>query len=107
MRKFLFVALLVLLVALAVLLHWYFAADASAPKLRVARETTYITEPVDAEGYLDYQAALNDRLSKGIPPEKNANFLIWKPLRPTAEGGNRIAGGVFKRLGIDQAARDG
>src|SRR6266404_6107901 len=72
--------------------------DKPTPKLPLGKETTYITEPLDKDGYLDYAAALNDRLGKGIRPEKNANVLIWKALGPRPEGGERMPAEFFKRL---------
>jgi hypothetical protein len=106
-RKLLYVSFLLLLLSLAVLLHWYFDADTPAPKVRVGTDTTYITEPVDADGYLDYQAALNDRLGKDITPDNNANALLWKALGPRPEGGDGMPAEYFKRLGIDEPPRDG
>src|SRR5262245_38668674 len=72
-----------------------------APKLPLSRQTTYVTGPLDADGYVDYEAALNERLGKGITPEKNANVLIWKVLGPKPVGG-RMPPEFFKRLGIDE-----
>ncbi len=51
---------------------------APAPKLPIGKDTTYATGPLDKYGYIDYEAALNERLSKGIKPEQNANVLLWK-----------------------------
>ena len=48
----------------------------------ISKETTYITEPLRADGYPDYIAALNQRLSKGVTPENNAAALFWKALGP-------------------------
>src|SRR5262249_23286458 len=76
------------------------------PKFPVGKETTYITEPLDKEGYLDYETALNDRLGKGITPEKNANVLIWKALGPRPEGRDMPAE-FFKRLGIEEPPEKG
>ena len=45
------------------------AEDKPTPKLPLSKETTYVTGPLDMDGYIDYQAALNDRLGKGIAPE--------------------------------------
>ncbi len=36
----------------------------------------------DDEKPVDYEAVLNDRLSKGIVPERNAVVLIWKAIGP-------------------------
>src|SRR5712664_4809777 len=56
-------------------------------KFTVGKDTTYVTGPLDKDGYIDYPAALNERLGKGVTPENNANVLIWKALGPRPEGG--------------------
>jgi hypothetical protein len=81
--------------------------DRPTPKFPLGKETTYITEPLDKDGYLDYEAALNDRLGKGITPEKNANVLIWKALGPRPEGGKGMPAEYFKRLGMDEPPEEG
>lgn len=83
------------------------AENKPAPKVPIGKETTYVTGPLDKEGYIDYSAALNDRLGKGISPEKNANVLLWKALRPTLEGGAAMPDEFFKRLGIEEPPREG
>jgi hypothetical protein len=83
------------------------ADDKPKPKFPLGKETTYITEPLDKDGYLDYEAALNDRLGKGITPEKNANVLLWKALGPRPEGGKGMPAEYFKRLGIDEPPQKG
>jgi hypothetical protein len=84
------------------------AADAEpAPKLPLGKDTTYVTGPLDKDGYIDYEAALNDRLGKGITPETNANVLIWKAVGPTPEGGKGMPAEYFKRLGMDEPPKDG
>jgi hypothetical protein len=54
-------------------------------KFTVSKETTYVTEPLDKDGYIDYSRALNKRLRQGVTPENNANVLIWKALGPHPE----------------------
>jgi hypothetical protein len=76
-------------------------ADGSVPKLPISKETTYVNGPVNKDGYIDYEAALNDRLSKGIPPERNANVLLWKAFGPQPQG-RRMPSEFFKRLGIQE-----
>jgi hypothetical protein len=78
------------------------ADDKPAPKFPLGKETTYVTGPLDKEGYIDYEAALNDRLGKGITPEKNANVLLWKVLGPRPEGGKGMPAAFFERLGIKE-----
>jgi hypothetical protein len=83
------------------------AADGPAPKLPLGKDTTVVRGPLDKDGYVDYEAALNDRLGKGVTPEKNANVLLWKALGPTPEGGNGMPAEFFTRLGIPKPPKDG
>jgi hypothetical protein len=90
------------------LLLSFAAAEAKpVPKLPVGKETTYFTGPLDKQGYIDYEAALNHRLGKGITPAKNANVLLWKALGPTPEGGKGMPAEFFKRLGMEKPPRGG
>lgn len=66
----------------------------------VGKATTYVTGPKDESGRIDYAAALNERLSKGVTPENNANLLIWKALGPTPGGPTGTPPGYFEKLGI-------
>jgi hypothetical protein len=81
--------------------------DKPAPKFPVGKETTYVTGPLTREGYIDYETALNDRLAKGITPQRNANALLWMALGPTPEGGAGMPAEFFKRLGIEPPPKDG
>jgi hypothetical protein len=78
-----------------------------APKLPLGKETTYVRGPLDGDGYVDYEAALNDRLGKGITAERNANVLLWKALGPTPEGGSGMPAEFFKRLGMEGPPKGG
>jgi RNA polymerase sigma factor (sigma-70 family) len=51
-------------------------------KFTLGKETTYLTEPLDHEGFVDYETGLNEKLSKEITPENNANVFLWQALRP-------------------------
>jgi hypothetical protein len=51
-------------------------------KFTISKETTYVTEPVDKDGYIDYARALNQRLRQGVTPQNNANVLLWKAIGP-------------------------
>ena len=83
------------------------ADEKPVTKVPVSKETTYVTGPLDKDGYIDYEAALNERLSKGITPEKNANVLIWKVLGPTPYREKVMPAEFFKRLGMDEPAKGG
>ena len=70
-----------------------------APKFPLGKETTYVSGPLDDQGYIHYQAALNDRLGKGIVAEKNANALLWKAFGPRPDD-TEMPAEFFQRLGI-------
>ena len=73
-----------------------------APKLPVGKDTTYVTGPIDKNGFIDYEAALNALLGKGVTPDNNANALLWKAFGPRPEGGNGMPAEYFKQLGIEE-----
>ncbi len=63
-------------------------------------------EPAPKPKFVDYESELNDKLGKGITPEKNANVLLFKVFGPKPEGG-KMADGYFKRLGIEEPPEKG
>jgi hypothetical protein len=83
------------------------ADNPPTPKVVLGKDTTYVTGPLDKQGYIDYEAALNELLSKGIKPETNANVLLWKALGPRPEGGQPMPPAYFKWLGIEAPPEDG
>lgn len=62
-----------------------YAAWPGKSTFTISPETTYVTEPIDAQGYVDYPTALNQRLSEGVDPKQNAMVLIWQALGPKPE----------------------
>jgi hypothetical protein len=71
-----------------------------------SKETTYITEPVDADGYIDYETALNERLRGTVTPETNANVLLWQALGPKPEG-KEMHADYWKWLGVKPPPEEG
>jgi hypothetical protein len=71
-----------------------------APKLPLGKETTYVTGPLDKDGYIDYEAALNAEIGRGITAEKNANALLITAFGPAPEGGNGMPPVYFRWLDI-------
>jgi beta-lactamase regulating signal transducer with metallopeptidase domain len=72
----------------------------------ISKETTYISEPLRADGYPDYLAAWNRRMSQGVTPDNNAAVLFWKAMGPGAipkEGRDKF----FKMLGIASLPEEG
>ncbi len=90
----------------------YLLADKDEPKkaktnYTIGKETTFITAPLDKDGYIDYAAALNKVLGKGITPRSNANVLLWKALGPRPEGGRTMPAEFFSLLGIESPPERG
>lgn len=78
------------------------------PKLQISKETTYFTGPLDKDGYVDYRAALNERLGKGITPDSNANVLLCRAIGPTADGKKeKIPAEYYALLGMEELPPDG
>src|SRR5438128_7963964 len=93
--------ILLFVIALLVLAAW-----PGSSTFTVSPETTYITEPLDKHGYVDYVTALNQRIGKGITPEANANVLIWQAIGPRPEGGT-MPPEYFQWLGIEAPPEEG
>ncbi len=95
-----------------------FAAEPSAEKQKtklpakpvvrvtIAKDTTYITEPLRKDGYPDYVAALNQRMSKGVTPENNAAVLFWQAMGPS-EIKKEFREKFFRLLGVPQPPEKG
>ncbi len=69
------------------------------PKFKLGKETTYIVEPLDKDGYLDYETALNERLRGKTTPETNAVVLLMQAIGPKPEG-KELHADWWKWLGV-------
>ena len=69
------------------------------PRIIVSRETTYLTEPLRPNGYPDFCAAINRRLSEGVTPENNAAVLFWQAVGPRLIQ-ESLRQEYFQRLGM-------
>lgn len=98
----------VVLPAGAVLLLALFALAAWPGKATytVSPETTHVVGPLDANGRVDYPAALHERRSKGIDPDKNAMVLIVQAIGPKPEG-SEVPGLYYDWLGTTRPPDDG
>src|SRR4029079_8510321 len=81
--------------------------DPPAPKLPLGKDTTFVTGPLDRQGFIDYEAALNAELSRGITAETNANALLVQALGPAPEGGDGFPPAYFKWLDIPVPPHNG
>lgn len=61
-------------------------AKANPPKvtkqklIKISEKTTRVLGPLDEEGYVDYTAAINEILSKGVTPDNNGAVQFWQAL---------------------------
>jgi hypothetical protein len=76
-------------------------------KLPLGRDTTFVTGPLDKQGYIDYEAALNAELSKGVTPENNANALLVVVFGPAPEGGDGFPLAYYKWLDVAVPPKNG
>ncbi|MBP3954617.1 hypothetical protein J8F10_04875 [Gemmata sp. G18] len=66
----------------------------------VGKNTTFVLGPIDSTGHIDYVTAINDRLSKGVTTENNANVAIWNVIGPNAPGSGKVPNGFFEKMGV-------
>jgi hypothetical protein len=103
-RRRILTAVLATLVLIAAV--FLFVAWPVGSRFTVSPQTTYVTEPLDKDGYVDYVTALNERLGKGITPENNANVLICQALGPHPNS-CILPVEYFQWMGIDQPSEKG
>src|SRR5436853_508072 len=72
----------------------------------VGKNTTVVSGPVEKDGHIDYAAALNECLSKGVTPEDNANVGIWKALGPSPADA-KVPAAFFDKLGMQPPPAQG
>src|SRR4051794_21046937 len=76
-------------------------------RLPLGRETTYVVGPLDKDGYIDYEAALNAEFSRGITSDTNANVLLIQAFGPAPEGGEGFPPVFFKWLDMPTPPKEG
>src|SRR5690348_13806609 len=76
------------------------------PLVTISKETTRLTEPLRADGYVDYIAALNQELSAGVTPENNAAVDLLYASGPEVIPAN-IRNNYLKLLGVPAPPKQG
>jgi hypothetical protein len=69
------------------------------PLITVSKETTWITGPLNADGTVNYIAAADAWLSKGVTRENNAAILILQAFGRDAID-EKVRDAIIKRLGL-------
>jgi hypothetical protein len=73
------------------------------PPFTISRETTFFTEPVRADGSIDFVAAINERFGKGVKPEENACTYLHRAFGPIEE----LPPSFYAKLGIERSPAEG
>ena len=76
------------------------------PKITISKETTWATEPLRPDGFVDYLEAVNRRYSKDVTVENNACVLLYRAMGPSPEG-VRMPDRFFRRMGIEPLPDEG
>lgn len=76
------------------------------PKITISKETTWATEPLRPDGFVDYLEAVNRRHSKDVTAENNACVLLYQAMGPSPQG-DRMPDRFFRRLGIEPLPDEG
>jgi hypothetical protein len=80
--------------------------EPSKPVVTISKETTYLVEPLRDDGYVDYLAALNKRMSEGVTPENNALVPLMKIFGPKNID-EEIRARFFEMLGMEPVPDEG
>lgn len=80
---------------------------ATAPPLQIAKDTTYLTGPLNQDGTVNYVAALNEILSEGVTPENNAAVVLAKALGPDLISNEKVRPAVLVQLGVGPLPKEG
>jgi len=99
------VACALFIVVLVLGVVWYRWAHAPVA-LVISKETTFVTEPLRADGTVDYLGALNRRNREGVTPENNGAVLFWQAMGP-GEIESQHRQEFFRQLGISPLAEEG
>ncbi|MHC4563310.1 MAG: hypothetical protein ACYS8X_11115 [Planctomycetota bacterium] len=88
----------VMAVLVAFLVWNYWPAEST---ITISPETTYITEPLNPDGTVNYFQALVDRASEGVTPDNNAAVLLVRAVGP-AIFEEEVRAESLKQLGLTE-----
>ena len=75
------------------------------PLITVSKETTYLTEPLTKDGFVDYAQTIDDDYRKGVTPENNFAVVLWQTFGP-GEIDAEFREQMLEKLGIDSVSKD-
>lgn len=56
--------------------------DSTNSRIKIDRETTFLTSPLRTDGTVDYAAGINARMKRGVTPENNVCVLLCEAMQP-------------------------
>ena len=83
-------------------LAWFWYLSEPSRQIRIGRETTYLTDPLTEDGYVDYFAAVEQRYAEGATVDNNAVVLLWEAFGSKETNPEHWAD-QFRRLGSTRA----
>jgi hypothetical protein len=109
-KKVLSLVTMIMGLAITAGVYWWTNLRPAKPdhksRFTVSKTTTVVDGPLDDDGYIDYAAALNQRMRGGIMPETNANLLLWQAIGPHPDGAN-VPTEYFNWLGTNPPSEEG
>ncbi|MBW3543802.1 MAG: hypothetical protein KY476_26435, partial [Planctomycetes bacterium] len=82
------------------------APRSPAASIHISVETTFVTEPLSEDGCVEFAAALNRQLSRGVTPENNAAVLFYEALGPLPDSVEQPEE-FFRLLGMPRPLDEG
>lgn len=94
--------------AFLLLIGWFlWQIFGPGPAIVVSKATTFITEPLRADGLPDYEKYILEKMREGVTPENNAAVLFWQAMGP----GDDFQAGEFeivaKEIGLENIPAEG
>ena len=108
-RQIVWGLLLAIVLIFAVFAFVWVVAPTGSGDITVSRETTYLLGPLNADGTVNYTAALNERFGEAVKPENNAVVVILRALGPEAilADSEECSAPVFSALGMEPLPKEG
>lgn len=78
--------------------------ESALPAIRVSKKTTFVLGPLREDGGVDFAAAINERISKGVAPENNAAVLIAQ-VAARSELSPEYQAVLYEKLGIPKTVK--
>jgi hypothetical protein len=75
-------------------------------KIIVSKETTHVLGPLRDDGTVDFLAAINEEMGKGVTPENNAAIAFWAAIGPSHIPEDKRTT-FYDALGIPELAENG